>query len=129
MIRLSFARSINIAFACTVVVLAVTSLAYGRPEGITGRSKIGCNGSLCHSGDGNFDADLQIIPPERVKVGIENSFIVRLTRLLAMPKPNAGGFNLSAENGELIPGENNKLLFGELTHKERTPLDLPPPNQ
>src|SRR5262245_33563484 len=101
MIRLPFARSIKIAVAGTVVVLAATSLAYGNSGGIFGRSMPGNTCSACHSG-GTFTANLQIAGPARVEVDIETDFTVTLTS--SSGTPSGGGFNLSTNNGELFPG-------------------------
>jgi hypothetical protein len=139
MIRLPFDRSINITFACTVIVLAVTSLAYGSSSGkFDGWSTTQANYCAnCHGAPkppnphdctiaGNFNATVKIATEggdtvDKVEVGKNHMLKVVLVPQPGAASSNNGGFNLHTNNGELIASSNNSLMINgnnyQLTHK------------
>lgn len=84
--------------------------AQANSGGITGRSKTQSTCNSCHGG-GNFNSQLELQGADTVASGELADFIISLTHT-----GSEGGFNMSAEGGELIAGSGSFVNGGELTH-------------
>ncbi|MBS1538898.1 MAG: immunoglobulin domain-containing protein [Bacteroidetes bacterium] len=109
------------------ILVASSTLAHARQNGISGQSQLGCGGVDCHAANSSAATTVSILGTTgtiTMAAGSQRTF----TALVAHATQPSAGINISIKNagganiGEFTAGTGLQILNGELTHTIPQPI-------